>query len=157
MSKIASSNLRAWLPVIVYILIIFATTPFLPDIIRSTASLLNLPLTQFLIWLRNGVIAGLILFLAALMISKKRYKQQSTYAAMAIILIWGAKLVSDFGSPAEATHFLEYGGLSVLIFYKLRGRYLKTRSGVLYMAAALLTLGVGVLDEFYQGWIPGRV
>jgi VanZ family protein len=26
----------------------------------------------------------------------------------------------------------------------------------LYVAAALLTLGVGVLDEVYQGWLPNR-
>lgn len=151
-----SSGIKVWMPVIIYVLIIFATTPFLPDIIRAIARFLNVPLKQFLVWLRDGVIVGLILFLIAIMASRERYKQQSAYAAMIIIFAWGTKLVSDFGSPAEATHFWEYGGLSILIFYKLRYNYLKSRSGPLYLAAALLTLGVGVLDELYQGWLPDR-
>ena len=89
-------------------------------------------------------------------LKKMTFSGTTTYVALAIIFAWGAKLVSGFGAPAEATHFLEYGVLSVLIFYKLRNRYVEVRSAPLYLAAALLTLGVGTLDELYQGWLPNR-
>jgi hypothetical protein len=151
-----SSLIKVWAPVIIYILIIFALTPFLPEIIKSVANILNLTIKQFIIWLRNVVIVGLALFLIAFMIYQGRYMQQSTYVALVIIFAWGGKLVAGFGSPAEATHFLEYGGLAVLIFYKLRNRFLEIRSAPLYMVAALLTITVGVLDELYQGWLPAQ-
>lgn len=152
----SSSNIRVWLPIISYILVIFALTPFLPRITEHTARLLNLTLRQFDIWLRNIILVGLPVFLVAYMIHEHRYKQQSTYFALGIIFAWGAILVGNFGAPVEASHLLEYGGLSVLAFYKLRYRYIKVRSAPLYMAAALLTVSIGALDEFYQGWLPDR-
>jgi VanZ family protein len=157
MSKASpTSNTRAWLPVFIYILVIFALTPFLPKITKSAAHLFNLPIKQLDIWLRNIVIVGLSGFLIAFMIYRGRYKQQSTYVALVIIFVWGAKLVGGFGAPVEATHFLEYGALAVLVFYKLRYRYIEVRSAPLYLTAALFTLVVGALDELYQGWLPDR-
>jgi hypothetical protein len=152
----ASSSIRVWFPITTYILIIFALTPFLPEVTEWAANLLNLPLNQFDIWLRNSIITGLALFLVAFMIYEGRYRQQSTYVALGIIFAGGAMLVGNFEAPVEATHLLEYGGLAVLTFYKLRHHYTEVRSAPLYLAAALLTLAVGILDELYQGWLPNR-
>ncbi len=148
--------IKEWLSVAIYLLAIFALTPFLPQLVEFVAELLRVPVELFTIWLRNIIIAGLILFLTAFMIYEGRYKQQSTYVALGIIFVWGAILVNNFGAPAEATHLLEYGGLAVLLFYKFRRRYVKIRSAPLYLAAAILTLAVGILDELYQGWLPNR-
>lgn len=150
------SNIRAWLPIISYILVIFALTPFLPRITEQAARLLHLTPKQFDIWLRNIILVGLPIFLVAYMIHEHRYKQQSTYVALGIMFAWGYVLVGNFGAPVEAAHLLEYGGLAILCFYKLRHRYVEVRSAPLYLAAALLTLAIGALDEFYQGWLPDR-
>lgn len=151
-----SSHLKAWMPIAIYIVIIFALTPFLPKITKQAAGLVNLTTRQFDIWIRNIVLVGLPLSLIAIMIQQGRYKEQSTYFALAIIFACGAGLVGNLGAPVEATHFLEYGGLAVFSFYKLRRRYKDMRSGPLYLAAGILTVVVGGLDELYQGWLPAR-
>ncbi len=154
--SLSSSFVKEWLPVATYILVIFILTPVLPQVVEYTAKLLQVQLGLFTIYLRNITIVGLALFLIAFMIYKERYKQQSTYVALGIIFVWGAILVNNFGAPAEATHLLEYGGLAVLLFYKFRKHFAAVRSAPLYLAAATLTLTVGILDEIYQGWLPNR-
>lgn len=154
--KPSSSFIDEWSAIFLYVLVIFILTPFLPFVIEKTAHLFNLSIQAFTLWLRNIILAGLILYFTAIMVFQERYRQQSTYVALMVILVWGAILVNGFGAPAEAAHFLEYGGLSILIFYKLRHNHARMRSAPLYVAAALLTLGVGVLDELYQGWLPNR-
>lgn len=152
----SSSFFQQWSSVIIYVSVIFILTPFLPVLVETTAHFLNMSIQEFTLWLRNIILAAIILSFLAIMISHERYKQQSAYVALMIISVWGAMLVRGFGAPVEATHFLEYGGLSILIFCKLRNNHIKMRSAPLYVAAALLTLGVGVLDEIYQGWLPNR-
>jgi hypothetical membrane protein len=151
-----SPSIRLWLPVFSYILLIFCLTPFLPQFTEYTAQLLAVPLPLFTVWIRNIIVAGLGVFLIAFMVYKRRYKQQSTYVALVIIYAWGALLVNNFGAPAEATHLLEYGGLAVLCFSRLRRYYRRMRSAPLYLVAAILAIWVGILDELYQGWLPNR-
>jgi len=154
--KPSSSFTYEWFAIFIYVSVIFILTPFLPVIIENTAHLLNLPIQTFCLWLRDIVLAGLILYFTAIMVFQERYRQQSAYLALMVIFVWGAILVKGFGAPAEAAHLLEYGGLSILTFYKLRHNHSGLRSAPLYVAAALLTFGVGVLDELYQGWLPNR-
>ncbi len=148
------SNTSTWLPVILYVALMFTLTPYLPKIVIFLAESMGLSLKAFVILLRDFTIITLGLLLIILMIHRKRYKEQSSYLALCLIFIWAGVLVNNLGSPADATHLAEYGVLSILVFYKLRRRYTGIRSAPLYIAAAVFTICIGILDEYYQCWLP---
>ncbi len=145
-----------WCPIFIYVCVIFLTTPILPDIVRFLASILGLSLKELLQYLKWTIIIGGSVFIIAHIILNQRHTYLRTYLTLGVVFGVGYLLVSNFASPAEATHLLEYGGLSIFSFFRLSKLYPEAKPSRLYLWSGLLTLAVGVADEIYQGWLPNR-
>jgi len=57
------------------------------------------------------------------------------------------------GNPEESLHFVQYGVLSLLLLYALRGRL---DGWPLYFAVAMAGIGFGIVDELIQWLVPLR-
>lgn len=91
---------------------------------------------------------------AALYVTRRRWSLSSL-----IWLVGIAGLVIYFtfglagGSPEEAVHYVQYGGLSLLLFRAFSHR---VRDYSIYPAATIAGTLVGMIDETVQWLVPGR-
>ncbi|MBI5787527.1 MAG: VanZ family protein [Candidatus Schekmanbacteria bacterium] len=156
LEKVKKLDLKNWRGVGIYILFIFLTAPWLPAIIRQTAKWSAIDLTSFLTYIRVTSLAMLALVIILYMFISQCYK--NIFSWFITILVGGgfAFLTTRTAAAAEVTHFLEYGGLSVYIFYKLDDVKNLPYPFERYYKAAFFSLLVGVADELYQGLLPTR-
>ncbi|HTE06956.1 MAG TPA: VanZ family protein [Planctomycetota bacterium] len=108
------------------------------------------------------VLQGLVgLDAAALVIvclTRIRRHRRLRYAALGLSLALGVGAAAALGSgdrnvdAVEAFHFVEYSALTLLFFWAVRGR----PRWEAYGRAALAGVAVGVVDEWFQWFVPGR-
>lgn len=58
--------------------------------------------------------------------------------------------------PDKLLHFLEYGGLALLLARALNGTIRRPIPARVLLVAGLLTLAYAVSDEFHQAFVPNR-
>lgn len=104
-----------------------------------------------------GVVLGAIVVLAACFraIAEDRPRRIGLLA-LAVALAGGSFALLRSGNPnvdaVEAFHFVEYGVLTLLFFsFGQRGARWEA-----YVQAALATTVVGIADEWFQWFVPGR-
>ena len=138
-----------------YIFLIFLTAPLLPYLVQALADCLGWSLVRLTNCIKVFVLAGLALGLPLYLYRSGRHRQGRCWLVLALTAVAAGWLAANFGSPVEATHLLEYGGLSIVLFYTM-ARSSRKSYKILYLQAALSTLLIGVLDELYQGILPNR-
>lgn len=80
-----------------------------------------------------------------------------------VALIFGVSSIGNLRPPGnlaasdKLAHIGEYGILGFLFMRALRGSEVVSRSSVALVLAILLGLGVGLCDEIFQSFVPGRV
>ena len=140
----------AWLFVIVWVMLIFASIPTARGIQAFVAATCG---RQFF------TIAVFSVLAAFGALALRHIKQQSKRLAS---LVWLCLLVGIYavwtyrlrGNPEESVHFVEYGVLSALLFTALSFRI---RNSLVYVLAFLIASIVGGLDEAVQRITPNRV
>jgi hypothetical protein len=145
-----SGERRAWLAVCAATLAILATAPVarsLQKAVRDSAGE-----QAFLVIVIAGVLAG------GLFTWRLLARAQASPARRAVVAVTVAAYLAGAwalrGTPVEALHLLEYGGLGALAFRALSFRI---HDPAVYGAAALLGASVGIVDEGLQWLIPERV
>jgi len=137
-----------WLPVIGFVLLLYAFVPFGRGVVVA---------------LRQNHILGsvvtLVLFVTMAagvyhVVFNVRLSDRVAFAALAVLAAATGALVLGLEVPEERIHFLEYGVLAVLARRALDGRW---RPAGVYLGAWLLTSAAGWGDELIQGVVPSRV
>ncbi len=153
---ILKGALRRWRGTGLYVIIIFLTTPWLPEVVKLAARWSGLSIDQLVNYIKLVTLSGLAIALPLYLYLTGRHKDRGCWCVLLLIGAVTGVLVANFGAPAEATHLLEYGGLGMVIFYTLAKEKDKPLSQGLYYQAAIITLLIGVADELYQGYLPNR-
>lgn len=65
-------------------------------------------------------------------------------------------VVIPFGAPDYLAHFINYGVQSVLLIWALSGGKWRAIAPPVFPAAVVVTILLGIADEFHQSFIPGR-
>jgi len=140
-----------WLVVVLWIAVIYTTIPLVRRfreafIVRWPAELIG-----------YGVMAVVVgVTVAALVTLRRRQRRLDLVDTIwllgvaALLLIWTRHLM---GQPEEAVHFLEYGVLGALLYRALRT---KIPDATVFIAAALVGILVGTVDEVIQWLVPDR-
>lgn len=142
--------LSRWLVVILYILLIFATIPYVPKVWGVVTE----PLGKNI-----SVVLNIVYFIAACCVTLYSYldlkKRSFTfYLALGLIFLCYGYLLKGLTILIEKIHLLEYGLLSLLIYWAIKPK----REGILIYAVILgAVFLVGWADELVQRITPGRV
>jgi hypothetical protein len=146
-----STPSRSWLPVVLWVLVIYTTIPFVRMIRDSFAEHWDL---RLITWLVALCIVGSAVASVALL---RRHAGTHHRLSLAwIIGITGALVLWTFSlrrSPEEAVHLVEYGVLAVLLHRALRPTM---RDATVFAAGALIGALVGFGDEIIQWLSPTR-
>ncbi|MFH1778797.1 MAG: VanZ family protein [Candidatus Omnitrophota bacterium] len=143
-------KLNRWLVVFLYILLIFATIPYVPRI----WGVFTEPLGKNI-----SAVLNVIYFVAACCIVlysylKLKKKSFTFYAALGLIFLCYGYLLKGLNIPIEKIHLLEYGLLSFLIYWAIKPK----KEGILIYGVILgMVFLVGGVDELVQKITPGRV
>jgi hypothetical protein len=147
----AQRVVNRWLPVVVWITVIYTTIPVVRRLREAFVARWPAELIGY------GVMAVVVAVTAAGILLLRRRRRRIELAdalwllgVSTILLLWTRRLM---GSPEEAVHFLEYGVLGVLLYRALRTRI---PDDTVFFAAALIGLLVGTVDEIIQWVVPGR-
>jgi VanZ like family len=146
------SHRRRWLPVVLWVAVIYTTIPFV-RVLREWYVARWDP-----VWI--GVSVAVVLVTAgavALMaLGRRTGKPQRGnlvwIVGVTAVFVWWT--LSLRRSPEEAVHFLEYGVLAVLLHRALRPT---TGNDLVYIAAMLIGALTGTVDEIIQWLSPSRV
>ena len=144
-----SSTLR-WIAALVWIALIYTTIPF----VRVLQTWFTARWDRALIG--HGVVAVLVITAVTVLVALRRIASRPPLTTalwltvIAAVYAWWAASLRR--SPEEAVHLLEYGVLGVLLYRALRPRI---TDATVYVAAALIGLLVGSVDEVIQ-WIAPR-
>ncbi len=143
-------RLGRWTVVLLYILLIFATIPYVPKIWGG----LTQPLGKNTSMLLN-VVYGLSAFCLLLYSYFKLQKKSLIfYAAISLIFLCYAYLLKNLNVTIEKVHLLEYGVLSFLVCWAAK----PTNKRILIYGVILgIVFLVGWTDELVQRVTPGRV
>ncbi|MGN7610871.1 VanZ family protein [Magnetococcales bacterium HHB-1] len=129
---------------LLYILVIFLTLPFAPQLIRSLYTLFGKSITG---WIITGVI---FLAIFGTLWSLRRLEKNRLW--MAILPLSGVTLLLLLlDNPVERFHFLEYA----LLGYWLYLVRIPTNKWPL-LISLLAVLIIGTLDEAIQWYLPNR-
>ena len=146
-----ASPIRRWLPVVLWVLVIYTTIPFVRALREWYVARWDPA------WIGWAVAAVLVCAAAATLAILKqqalpapRGRTLWIAAATAVFVAWTFSLRR---SPEEAVHFLEYGVLAVLIHRALRP---SMQSALIFVAAALIGALIGTADEIIQWITPSR-
>ncbi len=141
---------RLWIFAFAVVIAIYASLPFagqLADVLRAS-DLLEISFA-----------AGMLLIVLMVIAHALQSRPNAATVTIALGVIAAYLLVFvRIANPAERTHLIEYGVVSLLTLEALRER---ARNGRFAPAPALLAIviatTVGTIDEFVQGVLPGRV
>lgn len=146
-----ASSLRRWLPVIVWVAVIYTTIPFVRMlrewyVARWDPAWIGLGVAVVL--MAAGVVAVALIRRGTGAV--RRGNTVWIVVTTSVFVLW---TVSLRRSPEEAVHFLEYGLLAVLLHRALRPM---VGSDLVFIAAALMGALIGTVDEIIQWISPGR-
>lgn len=143
-------KLSRWAIVFFYIILIFATIPYVPKIWgvltqplgKNTSTVLNV----------SYGLAGLCTILYLYFKLKKR--SLILYSTLSLIFLCYGYLLEDLDVTIEKVHLLEYGLLSFLVYWAIK----LDKKGILTYGIILgIVFLVGWADELVQRMTPGRV
>ncbi len=145
------SPIRRWLPVVMWVLVIYTTIPFVRVlrewyVARWDPASIGWAVAAILVC--AAVVA--LVFLMRQTQPASRHDVVWIVVSAAIFVAWTFSLRR---SPEESVHFLEYGVLAVLIHRALRP---SIRSALVFVAGALIGSLVGTIDEIIQWITPSR-
>jgi hypothetical protein len=141
---------RSWLYAAIWSLVIFCSIPFARAFIEIIEDYLSLDF--FLYATLAGTVAG-----GALAVSNLRRRTLPLGAYWWLLGTFTAFIGYTYylrDIPVEAVHVLEYGILGLLVYRALVHR---VQDYSVYVMATLIVGLVGVIDEYFQWLIPGRV
>jgi VanZ family protein len=137
--------------VVLWIGLIYTTIPFVRRLREAFAA--RWP-SEFIAY---AVIFIVIITAAAAVAFLRRQKPKLSVVDLAwlavlaaVAIAWTSRLM---GQPEEAVHFVEYGMLGVLLYRALAEHI---PDATVYVAAVLVGLLVGTVDEIIQWLVPGR-
>ncbi|MFQ5451685.1 MAG: VanZ family protein [Nitrospinaceae bacterium] len=139
------------IPALLFILVIFSTLSIVPEWWGFFLSRYDPSLLTF--WIKISLTlpgVGLVCYLTV----RDGQGGFGHFLWLASVLLASAILLATRRFPAEQIHLLEYGILGWLIYLPLRGVF---PDRTVYPAAWLITFGVGIIDEWVQYYLPGRV
>lgn len=145
----ASSGWRPWIWLGLYVIAVYATTPFTLTLVRTLGA--NA-------W-DNRLVGGLVL-VAVLLVPVVRHRGDPGGAAPALLpwLVIGGLYVAAWTwlckRPAEALHLLQYSLMSILAWTALRGVVALPLADV---GCLVLTALISWGNELLQSMIPDRV
>lgn len=143
-------KLSRWVVVFLYVLLIFATIPYVPRIWgilikplgKSTSAVLNVG---------YFVAACCLVFYSYF---KLRKSSLNFYIGLSLIFLCYAFLLQGLNVTIEKIHLLEYGVLSFLVYWAIKPK----REGILIYCVILgIVFIIGWADELIQRVTPGRV
>ncbi len=146
---IFGSERTAWIALVVYTTLLYATLTLTNDLYRATFDWLGKSTVSQGIYAIVGLIAVVLLVFVWLRLPRT----PSTYAALGIIGLLTYYTMSLENIPANRIHFFRYCPLAILGLEALRFR---VRDRNLYLWTFLLVSLIGVGDEFLQGLLPDR-
>jgi len=143
-------RVKAWVWVLLFTVVIYATLPVAPVLWRSFAR-------QVGDWAEVLVVAGLVLTGVGVSwfalrnlrsVGRKRVAALVGVAAAYVVILATVEL-----TPAEKLHFLYYGFLALLVYRALE---IDLAGGSLLIATVIVVTIIGFGDEVLQGIIPRR-
>jgi len=146
-----ASPTRRWMPVIVWVAVIYTTIPFVRVlrewyVARWDPVWIGVVVAAVLVCGAGATLAILARKTGAVGLGQRLW----VVATTAVFVAW------TFGlrrSPEESVHFLEYGVLAILIHRGLRPSIQNT---LVFVAGALIGSLVGTIDEIIQWITPSR-
>ena len=143
-------ELKRWLVVFLYILLIFATIPYVPKVWGVVTEPLGKNISSVL---NVGYFIAACCFVLNSYFKLKK-KSLIFYAALGLIFLCYGYLLKDLNIPIEKVHLLEYGGLSFLVYWAIKP---KSKGILIYGVILGMVFLVGWADELVQRITPGRV
>lgn len=142
---------QRWLAAAAWVVVIFTAIPFVRRLREFFVGHWPAELLGFAVMGAVGAAAGAALWVLRRRTEKILPADIVWLASIAAVLIfWTWSLMEQ---PEEAVHFLEYGGLGVLLYRALRP---KMNNPGVFVAAALIGTIVGTIDETIQWIVPDR-
>ncbi len=142
---------RRWLPVLLWVLVIYTTIPFVRALREWYVARWDPR------WIGLGVAAFLVAAaVSTLVVLGRRMGRLPTRTIVwvagitTISVLW---TISLRRSPEETVHILEYGVLAMLLHRALRP---SMHDALVFVAGALIGSLVGTVDEIIQWISPGR-
>ena len=143
------SEKTAWITLVVYTILLYATLTLTNDLYRATFDWLGKSTVSQGIY----AIAGLIALALLIFVWRRLPGTPSAYATLGIIGLLTYYAMSLEYIPANRIHFFQYCPLAILGLEALRFR-VPDRN--VYLWTFLLVSLIGVGDEFLQGLLPDR-
>ncbi len=140
---------KNWLIVISYTLFIYITLPYAPILRDSIINSLGERIISIIVGAIVGSI-GIIIFLFL----KRQKSNLSSYIWLIILSAIYTYFLLTINIIVEKVHFIQYGLLSLFIFYALRNHF---NDLSIYLIGTLLVVILGLVDEYIQGILPNRV
>ena len=150
--------------VCLYIIGIFAFTPFLPDLIGYASARWTGPgVSTFVLW--TELLLGFLFICVGLFLLKTNKRNALFYLISVLgIILLSIILYKFLPNPYEFTHFPEYAVLSFLLMKALNKKKGSQKEPQMrrkiihnpYFLSGMITGLVGITDEVYQHFIPQR-
>ena len=144
--NLVSKN-RLWILIIIYVLFIYVSLPFLPTFISTLRGFIS---KEFLNLLSLVLSISFFLMFSVWIYNKKYKLNQFLLIISPLLLLTYLSLSLDVW--VERIHFIEYAVLGLLISHKVDVR---TLHGIIF-TGCLVTL-IGAVDEIIQWFLPNRV
>lgn len=142
------SKKRQIIFIIIYVLFIYATLPFMRPVLNYLIE--NFGKSNLSILVNTVLVSTLLLSIFTL---KKTFKFEAYKIGLAVTLfIVGLSIMLVYDRPEERLHFVEYGLLGYMIYFVL----LKEISMPSIATIFLVSL-IGMGDETIQHFLPNRV
>lgn len=142
---------KSWLYVAMWTVAIFLTIPLARTIQRFVAR--NWGDEIFTYAVLGVIAAGLVAGLSYIRRGRTLLFRDSFWLLVVATIFSGYTLKLGQESPSEAVHFAQYGILGILLFRALSHRM---HDSAIYLAAAIMGVIIGMVDEFIQWLTPGR-
>ena len=140
-----------------YFLGIIIATPYLPALIRFANSRWPSASVSKFVLAIEILIAIVMLLLTVAVYKKKKSKVWLFLFPVCGIILISVLLYHYLPNPYEFTHFPEYAILSFLMKKALDEKRDGGRNRNSYVKSGLFTGMIGIGDEIYQHFLPGRV
>lgn len=159
--------IKRWIFVFLYIVGIFAVTPFLPKLIQIASSKWSSSgIKQFVLQFEIFLVLLVLAFGIGFFIFRRKKTAIILIVSIIALLLLSLLIYQFLPNPYEFTHFPEYAVLSILLIRALdvkRGSDIAKKKsfktiirGNLYIQSGFITSLVGTGDEIYQHFLPGR-
>jgi len=143
--------------VVLYIIGIFVSTPYLPALIQFASSLWSGTKVSHFVLSVEIFLALLVLICVIIFLKFRRNKSLYFLLSYGGILLFSIFIYKFLPNPYEFTHLPEYAVLSVLLMNAFEKK--EKKSSVVkkpYFFSASMTGVIGIIDEIYQHFLPRR-